>query len=192
MDDVVGGVAGVDPWLRDGRHAFQRWPQPEPLPGMLTRGTHPRQVRGRATRREVRGEVIGKPNSSTSHRAATVSTRLPACVHHRCGEATVAARFAAVATVVGIVVTQPEKPGCPMRKPFGMTVSASRASTSSRPRPSTGSGPSRAGAHAVRLAAGSLPSNRRNASRAGSSELTASVSPVDDEASVAARSIGAS
>ncbi len=56
-------------------------------------------------------KVLGKPSSSTSQRAATLSTRLPACVHQRWGEATVAARLAAVATVVGIVVTQPEKPG---------------------------------------------------------------------------------
>ena len=32
--------------------------------------------------------VGGKPRSSTSQRPATVSTRLPACAHHRCGEAT--------------------------------------------------------------------------------------------------------
>ena len=134
----------------------------------------------------------GNPSSSTSQRQATLSTRLPAWTHQRCEAATVAARLAAVATVVGIVVTQPENPGWPIRRPLGMTTSASRARTSSRPRPSTGRGSSRPGAHAVRRAAGSLPSNRRNCSSAGSSASIASVRPVVDAASAASRSMAAS
>ena len=46
-----------------------------------------------------------------SQRTAIESMWLPGCSHQRCGLATAWARCAAVAIVVGAVVTQPVKPG---------------------------------------------------------------------------------
>jgi len=61
----------------------------------------------------------------------------------------------------------PRTPGCPTRRPFATTRSASSASVASRPTPAVGSGRSSAGRQRDRSLAGSGPSKRRNRSRAG-------------------------
>ncbi len=85
MDHVMRRAAGIYPGFRDAADAVERRSQAEPLPGVLPRGADAGQVRGRAAGREAAGEVPGKPSSSTSQRAATVSTRLPAWAHQRWG-----------------------------------------------------------------------------------------------------------
>ena len=87
----------------------------------------------------------GKPSSSSSQRTAMESRWLPGWIHQRCGLATAWARCAAVAMVEGAVVTQPVKPGWPVRRPRGMTTSRSVSRTASAPTPTSGSGSSRAG-----------------------------------------------
>ena len=110
-----------------------------------------------------------------SQRIARWSTKLPAVDHQRCGTATVWARSAATPTSVGMVVTQPEKPGWPTRSPCAMTASLSVARTASRPSPCWGNGASSCGRHTERNAAGSVPSKRRNCSSEGSTRSMASV-----------------
>src|SRR5512143_2894596 len=65
-------------------------------------------------------------------------------------------------------VTQPEKPGAPIRSPFATTWERSASRTASRPAPASGSGSSSAARQRVRRAAGAGPSNRVKDSSAGS------------------------
>ena len=119
----------------------------------------------------------GKPSSSMSQRTAIESMWLPGCSHQRCGLATAWARCAAVAIVVGAVVTQPVKPGWPMRRPRGMTTSRRVSRTASAPTPCSGSGSSSRGSQAERGTARSGPSKRLKASSAGRSAEMASPRP---------------
>ena len=89
---------------------------------------------------KVPAKPAGNPSNSISQRIARSSAKLPAALaHQRCATATAWARSAAAATSVGIVVTQPLKPGWPIRSPLSTTSWASSFSATSRPTPSTGS-----------------------------------------------------
>lgn len=85
--------------------------QAEPLAGLLAGSAQPQQVAVEPPAVNVPARVAGKPSSAMSQRIARPSTKLPSVAHHRCGTATAWTSSAAAATSVGIVMTQPEKPG---------------------------------------------------------------------------------